>query len=203
MDIELLKTKSLNDLREIAKLAGIKSVTTYRKPALLAKLIEMAESAEAAEAQDSQEPEEPQYDAADYAGSGLYMPEQPFEEGAEDAFEDKIDEPIDKSIDEPISRESAQHGQGRRRIIEYVSGNDAVNEILNTGDCKDADGVLEVHQDGYGFLRKGNYLPGNKDVYVSMAQIRKFNLRTGDRVKGKTRPAKEGERLLGCCISKR
>ncbi len=49
--------------------------------------------------------------------------------------------------------------------------------------------------EGYGFLRSENYLPGNKDVYVSMAQIRKFNLKTGDKVRGKTRPAKDSEKL--------
>lgn len=84
----------------------------------------------------------------------------------------------------------------RNRHIEYLPHNDAVNDLLNTGDCKDADGVLEVHADGYGFLRAQNYLPGPKDVYVSQAQIRKFNLKTGDRVTGKTRPSKDSERLL-------
>ena len=74
-------------------------------------------------------------------------------------------------------------------------GNDAVNELLNKGDCGDAMGILEVLPEGYGFLRSENYLPGNKDVYVSMAQIRKFNLKTGDKVTGKTRPAKDAEKL--------
>jgi transcription termination factor Rho len=82
-----------------------------------------------------------------------------------------------------------------KKIIEYVMGNDAVNELLNKGDCGDALGILEVLPEGYGFLRSENYLPGGKDVYVSMAQIRKFNLKTGDKVKGKTRPAKEAEKL--------
>ena len=53
-----------------------------------------------------------------------------------------------------------------------------------------------------GFLRRENYLPGNKDVYISMAQIRKFNLKTGDKVKGKTRPAKEGSGCWPCSISR-
>lgn len=84
----------------------------------------------------------------------------------------------------------------RKRPIEYVPNNDVVNGMLNTGDCKNATGILEVHNDGYGFLRTNNFLPGTKDVYVSQAQIRKFNLKTGDKVVGKTRPSKEGERLL-------
>ena len=56
--------------------------------------------------------------------------------------------------------------------------------------------MLEVLPDGYGFLRSENYLSGQHDVYVSIAQIRRFGLRTGDMVTGKTRPSKEGERFL-------
>src|SRR5699024_2849890 len=65
---------------------------------------------------------------------------------------------------------------------EYGTSNPAVPEMLAAGDCGDASGVLEVHPDGYGFLRSENYLPGAKDVYVSAAQIRRFNLKTGDLV---------------------
>ncbi len=57
------------------------------------------------------------------------------------------------------------------------------------------EGVLEVLPDGYGFLRSDNFLSGNKDVYVSPSQIRRFNLKTGDKVKGKGRIPKEGEKF--------
>jgi transcription termination factor Rho len=92
--------------------------------------------------------------------------------------------------------------EGRQRNPEgyynkdYGTSNPAVPEILQTGDCGDAEGVLEVLPDGYGFLRSENYLSGQHDVYVSIAQIRRFGLRTGDMVTGKTRPSKEGERFL-------
>ena len=79
---------------------------------------------------------------------------------------------------------------------EYGTSNPAVPELLQGGECGDAEGVLEVLPDGYGFLRSDNYLPGNRDVYVSIAQIRRFSLKTGDMVTGKTRPSKEGERFL-------
>ncbi len=46
------------------------------------------------------------------------------------------------------------------------------------------EGILEVLADGFGFLRSDNYLPGNKDIYVSQTQVRRFNLNTGDKVKG-------------------
>ena len=80
---------------------------------------------------------------------------------------------------------------------EYGTSNPAVPELMNSGECGDAEGVLEIHLDGYGFLRSDNYLPGPKDVYVSMAQIRRFSLKTGDLITGKTRPNREGERFLG------
>ncbi|WP_457920559.1 transcription termination factor Rho [Pseudobacteroides cellulosolvens] len=57
------------------------------------------------------------------------------------------------------------------------------------------EGVLEVLPDGYGFLRSDNYLSGAKDVYVSPSQIRRFSLKTGDKIKGKGRIPKEGEKF--------
>ena len=60
----------------------------------------------------------------------------------------------------------------------------------------DGAGVLEIHPDGYGFLRAENYLPGTNDVYVSVTQIRRFGLRVGDYVEGKTRPQREGDRYV-------
>jgi len=60
------------------------------------------------------------------------------------------------------------------------------------------DGVLEILQDGFGFLRSADasYLAGPDDIYVSPSQIRRFSLRTGDTVSGKIRPPKEGERYF-------
>ena len=75
--------------------------------------------------------------------------------------------------------------------------NPAVPELLSSGECGDGAGILEIHPEGYGFLRVDNYLPGNRDVYVSAAQIRRFNLRTGDYVVGKTRAQQMGDRSVG------
>ncbi|HJV46733.1 MAG TPA: transcription termination factor Rho [Bacillota bacterium] len=59
------------------------------------------------------------------------------------------------------------------------------------------EGVLEILSDGYGFLRPINYLPSAEDIYISASQIRRFDLRTGDKVSGKVRPPKENERYFG------
>ncbi len=82
--------------------------------------------------------------------------------------------------------------------IKDESLNQAVTEMLSSGDCGDCCGVLDILPDGYGFLRCGPFEFAKKgikkDVYVSIAQIRRFNLRTGDKVSGKTRPLREGEK---------
>lgn len=72
--------------------------------------------------------------------------------------------------------------------------NPAVPEMLATGDCGDGEGILEIQADGYGFLRAKNLLHSRSDVYVSGTQIRRFRLRNGDYVVGKTRPQRENDR---------
>ena len=58
------------------------------------------------------------------------------------------------------------------------------------------DGVLEIIEDGFGFLRGQRFLPGPDDIYVSQSQIRRFGLRTGDRVSGQVRPPKDNEKYF-------
>lgn len=67
-----------------------------------------------------------------------------------------------------------------------------------SGEDISGDGVLEILQDGFGFLRSADssYLAGPDDIYVSPSQIRRFNLRTGDTIKGKIRPPKDSERYF-------
>ncbi len=64
---------------------------------------------------------------------------------------------------------------------------------LDSGIC--VKGILEVLPDGYGFIRSDNYLPGENDVYVSPSQIRRFNLKTGDILKGNTRVKSQNEKF--------
>ncbi|WP_455715394.1 transcription termination factor Rho [Anaerosporobacter sp.] len=79
--------------------------------------------------------------------------------------------------------------QGVKRQV--VTGNDM--EQLDSGETKE--GILEVLPDGYGFIRCDNFLPGENDVYVSPAQIRRFNLKTGDIVVGNTRIRNQNEKF--------
>ncbi|MFY7990390.1 MAG: transcription termination factor Rho [Fluviicola sp.] len=85
------------------------------------------------------------------------------------------------------------HNQNRQQQEEKVD-----EDAYNLVGIVTAEGVLEVIQDGYGFLRSSdyNYLPSPDDVYVSQSQIKLFGLKTGDTVKGTIRPPREGEKFF-------
>lgn len=287
---EMLQEKSLNDLREIAKLQGVKSLTKYRKNELVD--IIMNGGAIPSAVQQPAEPPAPQLEAqpdpqpaAPASGQPIQAAEQPAEEAhvrhsdvlheapaqprsqyvpayqaqqpRQMGYQQQYRKPYQQNYQQrpgygynqnryqqgyqaynrdysqqgyqpSYNRDYSQQGyqqpsyqQGYQQQSyqaayeqqseesfrrpdrpegyynkEYGTSNPAVPGLLEGGECGDCEGVLEVLPDGYGFLRSDNYLPGNKDIYVSIAQIRRFGLRTGDLVTGKTRPSKEGERFL-------
>lgn len=77
---------------------------------------------------------------------------------------------------------------------------DLITKLLQAQTERDGhifgDGVLEIIEDGFGFLRGDRFLPGPDDIYVSQSQIRRFGLRTGDRVSGQVRPPKDSEKFF-------
>jgi transcription termination factor Rho len=87
-----------------------------------------------------------------------------------------------------------QAPQQHNQVVEEKVDDDAYNLV----GIVTAEGVLEVIQDGYGFLRSSdyNYLPSPDDVYVSQSQIKLFGLKTGDTVRGTIRPPREGEKFF-------
>jgi transcription termination factor Rho len=85
-------------------------------------------------------------------------------------------------------------GRSRKQDIIFT----ILKRHAKSGEDIYGDGVLEILQDGFGFLRSADcsYLAGPDDIYVSPSQIRRFNLRTGDSISGKIRPPKDGERYF-------
>lgn len=135
-------SKKLDELRQIARMVGIKSFTKYRKSELI-DLILMKED----ENKIKNTPEEPEKDISDQSS-----------------------------------------GETTKQIPEKLT------EDVDSKDMDFSEGILELIEGGYGFLRCENYLSGTEDIYVSPSQIRRFNLRTGDKVAGVTRAAKAGEK---------
>ena len=95
-----------------------------------------------------------------------------------------------------IAQELKLEGTARSRKQDVIFA--ILKALAKSGEDIYGDGVLEILQDGFGFLRSADssYLAGPDDIYVSPSQIRRFNLRTGDTVSGKIRPPKEGERYF-------
>ena len=92
------------------------------------------------------------------------------------------------AADEPLRRDPEELEIRRRDAYEIGADGAPI------GDFADGAGLLEIQPDGHGFLRAENCLPGENDIYISVAQIRRFCLRNGDYVEGKTRPQREGDR---------
>ena len=103
-----------------------------------------------------------------------------------------------KTVEELLEMADAMQLEGvaRARKQEVVFA--ILKAHAKSGESISGEGVLEILQDGFGFLRATDcsYLAGPDDVYISPSQIRRFNLRTGDYIRGKVRPPKEGERYF-------
>ncbi|HIZ81997.1 MAG TPA: transcription termination factor Rho [Candidatus Mediterraneibacter pullistercoris] len=85
--------------------------------------------------------------------------------------------------------------EAKEEVREEMKEKKAETDIEQLDSGNTANGILEVMQDGFGFIRSDNYLPGENDVYVSPAQIRRFGLRTGDILTGNTRVKTQSEKF--------
>ena len=102
--------------------------------------------------------------------------------------------PIDELLEMTASMGLENLARSRKQDIIFA----LLKRHAKSGEDIYGDGVLEILPDGFGFLRSAgaSYLAGPDDIYVSPSQIRRFNLRTGDRISGKIRPPKDGERYF-------
>jgi transcription termination factor Rho len=207
-DILELNTKILTELREIAKTMGIKRVEAMKKQDIVFKILDQ----QAIESLDLT-PAQPTPKQKD---NKLMMDELPFTEKevfpeiveTELAFEpeEQAEEMTENQDDyQPQSPDSL-----RKQPLNVPSGAEGERDYRKSFDRKyktpgfdfegiiTGEGVLEIMQEGYGFLRSAdyNYLSSPDDIYVSQSQIKLFGLKTGDVVRGPVRPPKEGERYF-------
>ncbi|MBG0764942.1 MAG: transcription termination factor Rho [Tissierellales bacterium] len=101
----------------------------------------------------------------------------------------KKTELIDEIIDRLENIKTEEKEKHKKDLPDRLS-----EEIDNSENIDQVSGILETHPDGYGFLRRHNYLTSDDDVYISPSQIRRFSMRTGDKISGITRPPKQGEK---------
>ncbi|MDR2036883.1 MAG: transcription termination factor Rho [Bacteroidales bacterium] len=203
-DILELNTKLLTELREIAKSMGIKRVEAMKKQDLIFKILDQ----QAIKAIAPIPPPAPKKQKETKA-----MKEEPAAGLTSEAPVQEADEIIQASIpfpendilpEEPATIVSVHESSApvseslepeRRRIPDNRKYYDKTYDFdgIVVGE-----GVLEIMQEGYGFLRSAdyNYLSSPDDIYVSQSQIKLFGLKTGDVVRGPIRPPKEGERYF-------
>ena len=170
---EKYETLSATALRDLAKARGLKGLSGLRKEELIDRMLK--EDERVADSESSSDKLEQSDESASVA------------EG-ESEGETKTDE--NKDDTRKAERKAAY------REMSDESEVAAVREDLSSIDSgKIVEGILEVMPDGFGFLRSDNYMPGDNDVYVSPSQIRRFNLKTGDIVRGSTRVKTEREKF--------
>ena len=191
-----------NDRSQIERPRSDRSQTEY----VLRKQAEFRETAseELAPVRDVQEGRAPQrQERQDQNQSGQYQSGQN-QSGQNQTKEDRHfrENGGRRGSGESAERSSSQDYAARNNASAQSSGNEEESSGGSAyvpgripGDTgKQAHGILEVMQDGFGFLRSENFLPGEDDVYVSPSQIRRFNLKTGDMITGNKRDKAQGEK---------
>lgn len=198
MEHETLHKQTLAQLRQIAKQMQIPAISGMKKAELIEKIEQNMQNTQneaqtankaVSETQMLQQAKEPQktQEAKEIKEikeiKEAQEPKTPIKKITTYGFTRKAQEEtpviVQENKPEPIQRRE----DGRERMSQHELENGEHGE-----------GVLEVMEDGYGFLRAENFLPGTGDIYVSPSQIRRFRLKTGDAIKGSIRPAREGEK---------
>ncbi|WMJ78248.1 MULTISPECIES: transcription termination factor Rho [unclassified Sedimentibacter] len=171
MDKDNLAGLKLSELKELAKSKGMRDAYKYKKDELLKKLNEYYNSSNKSnhshKDDDKKLVEKEKNSASNFTERAKNLENFENENNTSNA-EVNISNLPDKIVEEIES-----------------SGDDAVKVM----------GILETHPDGYGFLRTNNYLTSDEDVYISPSQIRRFHMKTGDKITGITRPPKQGEKF--------
>ena len=163
---EKYESLSLGALKEIARARGMKGLSSLKKSELVERMLQ-----------------------EDEKDKKLAEKKEAKAEGKKEEHrkEENKKEEIRKEEHrrEEHKKEDSQEGRSARAPMEQSE--------LDSG--QSVTGILEVLPDGYGFIRSDNYLPGDNDVYVSPSQIRRFNLKTGDILKGNTRVKSQNEKF--------
>ncbi|KNF09737.1 transcription termination factor Rho [Gottschalkia purinilytica] len=177
MDQSELQSKKLEELRTIAKDMGIKSCTKYKKNELIDLILENKQAENTENKND------------------IKIKNGPVKEMRSEFIQKYRNNEVASKNNEKINTSKVNDKAENRDRQQSMKIDDQVYNLSDkiTEDVNVAEGILEI-VDGYGFLRCENYLSGSEDIYVSPSQVRRFNLRTGDKIYGITRPPKSGEK---------
>ena len=195
-EIESLKSKKLAELQEIAKKLNVKNISGLKKLELIYQIIDLiASSPIKSEKKEDVIIEKKNTDVNKAVNENNNNSNQKI-----DSFKDKREINHKKNDN---NQNTKFNNQRRKKDNHEINHNRDNRNRYREPDFEfqgiiDTEGVLEMMQEGYGFLRSSdfNYLSSPDDVYVSQSQIRLFGLKTGDTVLGTVRPPKEGEKYF-------
>ncbi|WP_180702601.1 MULTISPECIES: transcription termination factor Rho [Romboutsia] len=187
--LDELGSKTLTQLRDIAKEIGIKSVSKYKKNELIELINENIKKEESIEIK-TNTVQEKKIEKNENVENKSYV--RPYEKRNTDRnTENRYQRNENKSSNTEYVNVRDNKGYYTPKVVEESK----IVDEFNTSKDDEVMGVLEILPDGFGFLRGSNYLSTEGDVYVSPSQIRRFNMKTGDKVKGITRHPKTGEKF--------
>ncbi len=203
-----LSSKTLPQLKEIAKELGIKSITKYKKSELIEIINENSKNNHIEKEKTSKREEVKEQNviiSQNKVAQYKQLDKRPENKTYVKPYEKKENENQNNSrttenkyVKTGENRTFNNTSNGRNNKPYYapkpVDESKIVDEF-NTSKEDEVMGVLEILPDGFGFLRGSNYLSTENDVYVSPSQIRRFNMKTGDKIKGITRHPKTGEKF--------
>lgn len=157
---------SLGALKEIAKARGLKGISTLKKSELVERMVQA----------DEEEKKKTEHTA------------ESVQDKAETGRIEEVQQESRKPEERKYQREQREDNQENKPARAPMEQSELDSGLTVSG-------ILEVLPDGYGFIRSDNYLPGDNDVYVSPSQIRRFNLKTGDILRGNTRVKSQNEKF--------
>ena len=193
---EKYESLSLAVLKDLAKTRGLKGVSALKKADLIERMLQEDEKEVAAKAK-TEEVKTTEEKKSEEKIEEKTEAKERSEENTKPAGKTYVRErkPGRYSIRNNVRREDrdASDSAEEKKTEEELEQIRKDEASLDSGE--QANGILEVMPDGYGFIRCENYLPGDNDVYVAPSQIRRFNLKTGDIVCGNKRIKSQGEKF--------
>lgn len=215
-NIEDLNVRLLSELKEIAEKLGVKNYKKLPKKELIYKILDQQalipeEKVEKTRKTGDREEARRESRVPFAKRENVARPEVDFEEDPTETTSDDLLESFSIDVDEsiasfggepepPVTEEREEREEKRPRPAEPANKGRkyTANAIKDLDGVIENEGVLEIMQDGYGFLRSAdyNYLASPDDIYVSPSQIKLFGLKTGDVVRGQIRPPKDGEKYF-------
>lgn len=182
---EKYESLSLATLKDLAKARGLKGISTLRKPELIERMLQEDEK-ESTGGEAEMKKTEILQEEPGRQENRVRENRTSYEVNERKTYQDK-------NYQDRNYQERNYQDRNYTERTEYAHKNPTDTAQLDSGEK--ANGILEVLPDGYGFIRCANYLPGENDIYVSPSQIRRFNLKTGDILKGSIRIKTQGEKF--------